>query len=172
MGAPNASSSSFVAGHYTATYGGESIGTTEEGFYLRPQQFREDIRIDDFGDSIVDGIYRGFQYTLTTRLSEWVVPNSTGVALLQNFVDATDGGIVYPNAVGQPVSAFAKRLILTPVPNVNSNLKTYEFPLCVPNGDHGGFNLNTKLRRLEVNLLILVDRYSSPIAGRMFTVSS
>ena len=75
-----ADSSRFVAGHYTAAFTGGAenaassldIGTTETGFDIRPQFYREDIRTDDWGDILVDGIYRGFNVYLSFELVQWV----------------------------------------------------------------------------------------------------
>jgi hypothetical protein len=161
-----ADAGSFVAGHYTAGWGTapQTIGTTESGFRISPVFYREDIRIDDYGDSIVDGIWRGYNVRVETQLSEWT---STGRQAIQNPFDTTFGTII---DIGKSLvgGAFAKQLVLTPVASINSANKTYTFPLCVPDGDHGGWSLNTRLRKVDIRLLVLVAKAT----GLLFTESA
>lgn len=147
--------SKFVAGHYLFTYDGVDLGTTELGFDLRLTYYREDIRIDDFGDAIVDGIFRGHQVRLTADLSQW---GAAGRELIQFLFDKEQAGSIGTiQLVGRTVKSFAKQLIATPVADINSNNKIYTFPLVVPDGDHGGWSFNTKLRKVRMSLIALVN---------------
>lgn len=158
-----ADASGFVAGHYTGTYNSLDVGTTEQGFMIDPVFHREDIRTDDFGDTIVDGIYRGYNLRISFELIRWSA--AARDALMFPF-DATLGTLA---GIGQTiVGSFAKSLVLTPVSGINSNAKTYTFPLCVADGNHGGFNLNTRTRRARCNLLV----FPHPTTGVLFTVSA
>lgn len=63
----------FVPGVYTGTYHGSAIGlTTSDGFRLR---FRHHVRrienTASYGDSHIDGIYRGGDCQIVTTLKEW-----------------------------------------------------------------------------------------------------
>lgn len=50
----------FVAGPYTGTYDGEDLGITNDGYTLTHDAKAELIQTSDiYGDSILDGIYRG-----------------------------------------------------------------------------------------------------------------
>lgn len=160
-----ADNSTFVAGHYTASYASLDIGTTEVGFELRPTYYREDIKIDDFGDAIVDGIYRGYNLRLSFELSQWA---ATGRELLQFPFDLEDAGSVGTiRFVGRTVRSFSAALVLTPVADINTNNNIFTFPEVTPDGDHGAWNLNTKLRRVRCNLLVLIGLSS----GLMWTES-
>ena len=151
-----ADTSNFVAGHYTATYGGADIGTTEIGFDIRKSNYKEDIRIDDFGDTIVDGIYRGYNLRVNCQLSEWP---ATGRETLQFVQDKEDGGVMGDmQFIGRTERSFSEPLVLTPVADININNKTFTFPNAIPEGDSGGWNVNTKLRRVTITLLALVNR--------------
>lgn len=79
-----------IAGPYTATWGGATIGVVEDGFELEQIQFAEPVRGDNLGDSKQDGVYRGQDVFINFVLQEW------GVAKLAN---AADGGEV-PAAPG------------------------------------------------------------------------
>lgn len=151
-----ADTSSFVAGHYTATYDGDDIGTTEVGFEIRKSNYKEDIRIDDFGDTIVDGIYRGYNLRVQFQLSEWTAAGREKLQFIQDLDDA--GTIGDMQFIGRTERYFSKALVLTPVADINVANLTYTFPNCIPEGDSGGWNLNTKLRRVTVTLLALVNR--------------
>lgn len=159
-----ADTSSFVAGHYTVTYNAQDLGTTELGFDIRPVYYKEDIRIDDFGDTIVDGIYRGYNLRISCQLSEWA---AAGREIIQFPFDKFSDGAVLGTIqdVGKTLVFFAKQMVFTPVANINVNSLTYAFPLTVPEGDHGGWTFNTKLRRVTINMLVLPNRAT----GLLFT---
>ena len=162
-----ASASEFVAGHYTSTWNAVDLGKTEVGFSLRPMWYKEDIRIDDFGDTTVDGIFRGANVRLSFELIQW------GEAGVQNLVwhymkvvGTTPAiGSIDVAKVGQPIAEWMAQLVLTPVSAVNLSLKTYTFPLCAPDTDHGAFNLNSRLRRATCNLIV----YPNLTTGVLFT---
>jgi len=152
--------STFVAGHFTVAFtgGGENdaadldIGTTETGFTVRPQFYREDIRIDEFGDCVVDGIYRGFNVFLNFELVRWVAD----IEKLLAFVDSAAGwGKLDPGQIGKTMEHLAGKLVLTPVANINDNLETWTFHLVLPDGEVGATNLNTRLRRMSCNFIVI-----------------
>lgn len=157
-----ADTSSFVAGHYTLTYNGVDVGTTEQGFEMRPRYSREDIKVDEMGDSLVDGIYRGYNITITASLSQW---GASGRQAFQFPFDTVVGTLGKVDLVGQTMvgGGFAKQLVFTPVAGINTNNLTYTFPLVIPDGDHGGWNLNTRLRRVQINVIALVNRTTGVI---------
>lgn len=154
----------FVAGHYSVTWDGEDIGTTEEGFEIRPSHFREDIKIDDLGDTVVDGVYRGGQAGIVANLSEWnkaarekiqfpyfdrVIIGSETEFRLGNV------GAIIVSGSGPGVGEFAKALVFTPI---FASLKPYTFPLVMPEPDHGAWSFNNRLRRWALNMIAVPDR--------------
>jgi len=175
------STSKFVAGHYTAAFTGGAanpassldIGTTETGFSMRYANYREDIRIDDYGDTIVDGIFRGFNCYLNFELVKWVddidqilQPHYAAADVVTAFGDI--GGYV-----GWDWQSLAGSLVLTPVANINANLKTYTYHVVIPEADHGAWNFSSRLRRSRCNFLCLPDitSVSEGQDTRIFTVS-
>jgi hypothetical protein len=150
--------SRFVAGHFIASlYSGPgtvgtsigTIGTTETGFTLIRENHIEPIKIDEFGDTTVDGIYRGSN--LRIRM-QGVTYGATAQAVLANFYDTTIGVI---GPVGQTIGGqLGRKLVLTPVAGINSNNIQFTFPVTAPDGNSGGFNLNTKNRRTDIDLLV------------------
>jgi hypothetical protein len=60
----------FIAGPYTVTYGGNTLGITERGFELEYTSFAEPIIGDNLGDSKQDGVYRGGNLFINFILSE------------------------------------------------------------------------------------------------------
>lgn len=145
-----ASTSGFVAGHYSMTWNALDIGTTEQGIQFNINLGGEEIRLDDLGDVVVDGINRGYNVTLAIELIKW---DAAGIATLQFPFDAGVPGQL--DGIGKPWSDYAKQLILTPTPGINTLAKTYTCPLAIPYGDHGGFNLNTKTKRMRANVRLL-----------------
>jgi len=145
-----ADASSFVAGHYNITWNALALGTTEQGLTITPAYNKEEIRVDDFGDVVADGIYRGYNLRISFELLEWT---KAGRQALQFPFDSTLGTL---DGIGKTLAgSFAHPLICTPVSNINAANKIYTFPLTIPDGDHGAWNLNTKVRRVRCNLLVL-----------------
>lgn len=144
--------SQFLAGHYEATYDNTDIGTTEVGFNLNRTWNREDIRVDDFGDTVVDAIYRGYSLSIDFQLSSW------SVVAIDKLMHPFSGTMGVVTDVGQAVfTVIAKELVLTPVTGINDLNLTYTFPRVVPDRDHGSFSLNTKLRRFRCSFLVLTN---------------
>lgn len=61
----------FVAGAYSALYGGLDLGMVEDGFTMSYRYFAEQIRTDNVGDALNDNVYRGVQLNVRFILSEW-----------------------------------------------------------------------------------------------------
>lgn len=150
----------FVAGHYTATLsqtagvGSSSgatvdLGTTETGFNIQFDQHIEQIRIDDLGQTVVDGIYQGMNARITFKSIQFA---AAGRLYLQAFYnEATPGTIT---GIGQSISGvYGRQLVLTPIAGINAGNKTYTFPVVAPDGNNGAMALNTKNRTIDVNFL-------------------
>jgi hypothetical protein len=96
---------SFIAGHYTATWNGTSIGTTENGFRLTAVHHHEPVITDEFGDAPVDGIQRGTEYRLTLEFMEYDLVKAALFA--QGAI-----GTMKSN-VGKTLKSLAQQLVLT-----------------------------------------------------------
>ena len=158
---PTQDTGSFVAGHYAVTWGSASLGTTEVGFNFKETQFKEGIKIDDFGDTEVDGIVRGFQTRVDFVLSEWKAAGRQAV-----MFPYTDSGIGIVDGVGRTIvgGGYAKSLVFTPVSNIHNLNKTWTFPLSIPEGDVA-WTLSTKLRTVAVKMIA----YPNRATGATFT---
>lgn len=175
-----ASTSKFVAGHYTAAYTAQTVannpannldlGTTETGFTMRYANYSEDIRIDDYGDTIVDGIFRGFNCYVGFELVKWVA-NITEL-IQPHYADAIDANFGdLGGFIGQDWQTLGGKLVLTPVAGINANLKTFIFHICRPEADHGAWTFNTRLRRVRCNFLVMPTINSSGVKTRLFTTT-
>ncbi len=95
-----------IAGHYSATLGGTSIGKTEDGFRLRVINHHEPVHSDDFGDVPVDGIQRGVEYQLTLTSVEY--------DLIQAAIIRQGNALGESNTnVGKRLRDLAQQLVLT-----------------------------------------------------------
>lgn len=102
---------SFIAGRYTATFNGLSLGQTAEGYRLSHQLFKRVITGDAYGDTPQDAVYRGATAEISYRLLEY---NAAGARaafwpVANGYLDI---GIVGRLDVG---SGLAKSLILTSI---------------------------------------------------------
>ena len=111
----------FVAGAYSATYNGKSLGQAAEGFRLSHQFYKKLVQGDSGGEAAQDGIYRGADVFVAYTLIEanaagvadlkWPYSNSVGTPLELGQIGAMD---VCGAGGGSPVPK-AKPLVLTAV---------------------------------------------------------
>ncbi len=60
-----------IAGPYTGTWSGTSVGLVDDGFRLRLGVNKELVKGDAYGDSAIDGVYRGGDVFLTLTCIEY-----------------------------------------------------------------------------------------------------
>ncbi len=48
-----------IAGGYTSTYNSVAMGQQEDGFRLRNSYAKEEVRSNTYGESVIEGVYRG-----------------------------------------------------------------------------------------------------------------
>jgi len=106
---------SFIAGDYTVTYNDVDIGVVEDGFELEFTQAYEDVRGDNLGDTLQDGIFRGYNATISAILLE-----ANNAALRQavwpfytTAGNLTDWGVI--GTLGVLATSKAKALVLTKI---------------------------------------------------------
>lgn len=68
---------SFIAGPYTATYKGQSLGQAADGYRVSHQFFKRMILGDSFAQAPQDEVYQGVEMFITFRLIEY---DAAGVA--------------------------------------------------------------------------------------------
>lgn len=143
----------FIAGGYTATWNALPLGQIEDGFNLDFSLSAEDIRGDNFGDTVQDGVFRGGDMFLTATLLEYDLVNTSKVLWPWS---ATNFGKIDAGFIGRLMSTFAKVLILTKVtgPSSSPTTITCNTAVIAPR-----FNVNMllapRLKRVPIRLQFL-----------------
>lgn len=94
-------------GHYNATWGGVDIGITDGPMIARGGAAFEAITADNWGDMVIEGIYRAENHFMLITLKEWT---ATTQSLFFPHSAASPGTI---SNVGSAMTGFGKILILT-----------------------------------------------------------
>ena len=109
----------FVAGGYTATYGGAALGQTAQGYTISHEFFKRLITGDAGGDSPLNAIYRGRAQFVEYELFEALV---AGIAALIEPYATVPGTPLTMGAIGQmdvstaTCGGAADVLVLTALP--------------------------------------------------------
>lgn len=102
----------FAPGYYTMTIVGASgaadCGLVEGVRRLRRRSKWEPIKADQWGDTTIDGVYRGADVFLSMVFKEWKTPVKERIL---NMFSPTDSGQV--GEVGELITNFAKQIVLT-----------------------------------------------------------
>lgn len=145
-----------VAGHYNVTIDGANVlGCTVDGFRISPSVALDPVQADCWGDTAIDGVYRGMNVTITAQLEGWT---EAGVSLLREMQKGS--GVTGPGNIGEigrlvVKEGVAKPLVMTPA-LAHADKKTFTFPYVFPNGDRS-FNINNRLRVATMNLMCFPD---------------
>lgn len=97
---------SHIAGHYDATWDGDDIGSTRDGFRLRETMHAEMILDDEYGDAPVDGVNRGCEVLITLDYIDYDLVKDAIYAHV-----GTEGDVL--SNVGKLLTGLAKTLVLT-----------------------------------------------------------
>lgn len=153
---------SFIAGGYTCSFDGDTVGQIEDGIEFEWVFNGEVIKGDNLGDSMQDGVYRGGDCFCSMTLTEYdqakllkaIWPWSPAGAGAANF------GRV--GTVGVLATSAARTLILTKVIGPNASPTSIT---CTANGTTGGailpfgfpirLLLAPRLRRIPLRLQLL-----------------
>lgn len=98
----------FAPGYYTQTLDGDDCGLVEGVRRLRRRFKWEPIRADKWGDTTIDGVYRGGDAFLSVVFKEWKAPVKTKISNM--FVPADLGAV---GEVGELITTFCKPIVLT-----------------------------------------------------------
>jgi len=134
---------SFIAGQYTATYGGSALGQILNGFELRWTFLREFIRGDNFARARQDGVYQGAELDVLYELMEYNAAGAQGafwpfdaafldlgtIGVLDSSKDASLvlSAVAGTPAAASPASITLPNTILAEVPvsvNLSPSLRT------------------------------------------------
>lgn len=163
----NPSTYSFVAGHYTATWGTSTIGTTRDGFKIMDTAHVEQINIDEYGDAPVDGIQRGIETRVELDYAEYPLIK----AALYAQSNASGGGNTSQGStnggVGILLSTQALPLVLTPAGGTGTGTLPWTFSKAIIVGDIP-ILMATKLRQGPVQF----HAYPVPATGNAYTPGS
>lgn len=135
----------FIAGPYTATWNGSALGHTENGFALRVSSAAELITADAYGDSVLDGVYRGGNYFVQ------VVGLEYSSALTAAFWPYGAFGV--HGQAGRLMTAIAAPLVLTATagtPAANSPATLTASKAILAEGQNLETLLACRLRKLPV----------------------
>lgn len=150
----------FIAGGYTATWNALPLGQIEDGIQLDFTLGAEEIRGDNYGDTVQDGVFRGGDCFLTATFLEWdLIQTSKALWYWSTTFGKIDDGFI-----GRLMSTFAKVLVLTKVtgPSASPTTLTANLAVLAPR-----FNVNTllapRLRRVPIRFQLLPFATAGPI---------
>lgn len=147
---------SFIAGGFTATYGGSALGTIRNGFTLEWTGDEEIIRGDNLGTAAQDAVLIGQDVFVEFELAEW---NAAGAqAAMWPWGGATGSG----GTLGRLASDIDEQLILTAIAGTSSAALTgedvYTFPKCkLAEGFPVRILLATRLRTVPLRFRVYPD---------------
>lgn len=150
----------FVAGPYSATYNGHTIGMTENGFNIRETVHEEVINTNDGGQTPIDAIQMGNDTIV--EIDNYVEYDKIKAAIYSQIVQ----GQPLAN-VGKLVSSLSAVLVLTPMLTTTPPMSTYTFTLASVNGDIRTL-LSSHLRKGPITFRVLPD---PDISNKTYTVS-
>ena len=104
-----------TSGNFTALWGGQPLGRTDEGFFLEIMHKGEMFRFEEFGQNVIDMIKLGADVYVETVLKEWLAPGLLA-ALWYHSSPENFGTIDCPAGEFAVVGGCAQPLILTANP--------------------------------------------------------
>jgi len=161
-----------VSGPYLGLFGGNALGTQDDNGYelACTIQGQEINRSDVYGETLVEGIYRGQNWKCRFRGLEW-----NKVGLLNSFqVFGQQGGSgsfspVLQN-VGDRMSRYAQTMLLTAIlgnPPSTPQTVTALTAIISPNSQ-AAFMMTSKMREMPIEFSLLP--YSTVISSTTFNV--
>ena len=115
----------FIAGAYTVTYGGNVLGQIEDGIETEFTMQSEDIRGDNLGDTIEDGVYRGGDCFVNFTLTEFNATAAQAAFWPWHAIWGKYG------LVGRLLSGMSSTLILTVVAGTTAVPAALTFPYAI-----------------------------------------
>lgn len=161
---------SFIAGAFTATWDGTSIGATREGFRIRETFHDQKIMDDAFGEAPANALQQGVEVFVTLDYIEYDLIKPAIIAAM-----GTQGSM--KAKVGFLMSGLAKVLVLTPTAGTPAAVTaspwtaevSYTFHKAIIEGDIDTL-LSSKLRQGPVTFRCYPDPGTTP-ANKAYTVA-
>lgn len=105
----------FIAGTFTGTLGGSSLGILEDGWNLRWQWFKEMIdKTDAYGDSPIDSVARGVSVQISGIFKETLAKVINAVSPYNTYAPTGTSSFTHPT-VGVLDSSVGQSLVLTAI---------------------------------------------------------
>ncbi len=142
----------FVASRYTGAYNGVDVGICEEGYELSTTSSAEMVeKSDAYGDSVIDGVYRGGNYFLQFMTLAY----TKGTNPFWPYSTMGQMGVI-----GRMLSDIATTMSLTAVLNVTPNTLTASKSILAENFD-AKLLYTSRLRKVPIRLRLLPYLVSS-----------
>lgn len=77
----------YSSGEYTATFNAKALGNTQDGWRMEVQGGRKGVTVDKFGDTEIEGVYRGANVFFECVLKEWNQYSSGNPPVTTGFKD-------------------------------------------------------------------------------------
>ena len=115
---------SIVSGGYTATYASSDIGQQEDGFRLRIAYHKEEVKVNGYGDMVIDSFYKGgncFLSGICIERDKVVKKNAMCVANPYNLGnDGATRGLGFVGVLGRSDFTLTSALTLTAIATLPS----------------------------------------------------
>lgn len=149
----------YVAGPFTATWNGNSIGQSISGFTLEFNQLHQPLMVDEFGRSEINGVIMGVNVMCHVDGAEFLKLQTACAA--QFGTVAADAMTIDPSTkIGKLLSDYAAALVLTPVVRTNNGKKwTFYSTIIV---DDFSFVLGSSLREIPVTFKCMPNPTNVP----------
>ena len=153
--------STYIAGHYTATWNAVDAGTTETGYEIIAHQHEIGVKDDAFGEGDADMIQAGIDYDIQFTSIDFALIQA--ILAGQNTIGATN------DKVGVLLSTLAKTLVLTPTAGTSAAVsgKTLTATKAILIGDYS-WNKSHQLRKIPARFRCLPDASNS---NKAFTLT-
>ena len=161
-----------ISGPYLGTWNAFALGTqNDDGFVMSGQIQGQEVNASDaYGQALVEGIYRGFNWRCRLRGLEW---NKVGLLnALQAFGQPSGSGTFGPSLqnVGDRMSRFSQALLLTAIlgnPPTTPQTLTANGAILAP-GQTTEWMKTSKLREMPLEFVFLP--YAATISATSYNV--
>lgn len=165
-----------ISGPYLGTWNGLALGTlSDDGYELIANIHGQEINESDaYGQTLVEGIYRGINYGMRIRGLEF---NKTGLlTMLQQFGQGGTNLQLLPTLanIGDRWTKYCQSLMLTAIlgnpPSMPQTLTALSAGLA-PNSQIGPMLFTSKMREIPMQLVLLPYNTGSPAVAVPFTTT-
>lgn len=150
----------FIAGPYTVTYGGNSVGLVDDnGFTIGDTPIKEVVKASLYGENLIEKIYLGKKVTCIATFIEWT-------ANFRSMMHPYNAALGNPGTIGTLDTAYGAALVLTaasgtPAAGTNGPATITFHNAVVSDENNIQFALNSGLRKIP----ILFDIYLTDVTG-------